>query len=342
MQLWTNTCSLSQTNPIISCILQAGDLLIDIETTGLSRARHQIYLIGMVFVLDCNSIYVNQYFADNPADEPQLLKTFSNELQSTPVKRIITFNGNTFDFPFLVSRAKKHGIMLDFSMYKLLDIYKEITKRKHLFQLKNYRQKTIEQFLGIQREDQYSGGELIAVYEKNICCPNEAAVNLLKLHNYEDLLGMIDLLSIFSYDAFLSSPACVCHTQITCYTNLDGTPGEELIATLLPTYPLPGQLSCEHPISHVYLHVSNNTVRIRVPLDCGVARLYYSDYKNYYYLPVEDMAIHKSVATYVDDAHRQKATPETCYTKVNVTQEFLQSEQVSKYFSYVIDSFRYL
>ena len=35
-------------------------------------------------------------------------------------------------------------------------------------------------------------------------------------------------------------------------------------------------------------------------------KYFYTDYKNYYYLPKEDMAIHKSVAAYVDRDHKKK------------------------------------
>ena len=35
--------------------------------------------------------------------------------------------------------------------------------------------------------------------------------------------------------------------------------------------------------------------------------------KNYYYLPSEDRAVHKSVGTYVEKDHRCKASPENCY-----------------------------
>ena len=35
--------------------------------------------------------------------------------------------------------------------------------------------------------------------------------------------------------------------------------------------------------------------------------------KDYYYLPDEDRAIHKSIATYVDRAHRVQANAKNCY-----------------------------
>ena len=43
-----------------------------------------------------------------------------------------------------------------------------------------------------------------------------------------------------------------------------------------------------------------------------------TDYlKEYFYLPAEDTAVHKSVASYVDKEFRQKATKDTCYIKQN-------------------------
>ena len=46
---------------------------------------------------------------------------------------------------------------------QILDIFKELSPIKPLLCLENYKQKSIEAFLGIDREDKYSGGELINV-----------------------------------------------------------------------------------------------------------------------------------------------------------------------------------
>ena len=67
-----------------------------------------------------------------------------------------------------------------------------------------------------------------------------------------------------------------------------------------------------------------------------MARLYYLDYKNYYYLPNEDMAVHKSVAVSVDRTHREKAAPENCYTWVAVDTAFLSSGRLLEYVSHVL------
>lgn len=339
MQSWTDKCPLHAIHPIIKELVRPGDLFLDIETTGLSRSHHRIYLIGMALMVNHNTIYVNQLFADCPEDESVLLTHFSRDLHTLGIKRIITFNGNSFDLPFLMERARICAVSLNFDDFELFDIYKEVVARKNVLQLQNYRQKTVEQFLGIHREDEYSGGELIKVYENYIHCPDAEAAHVLKLHNYEDVLGMIDLLSVFAYDALFSSPANVASASVEQYTDLEGNPAEELITELTPPWTMPGRLSCTQPVTGAYLHATGDHVRLRVPLYQGMARLYYLDYKNYYYLPAEDMAIHKSVATYVDKAHREKATPETCYSKVAVDDTFLHSDRLSEYLTHVLRGF---
>ena len=43
------------------------------------------------------------------------------------------------------------------------------------------------------------------------------------------------------------------------------------------------------------------------------------NYKDYYYLPDEDRAVHKKVGQYVDPEHRVQASASTCYTKKSST-----------------------
>ena len=51
------------------------------------------------------------------------------------------------------------------------------------------------------------------------------------------------------------------------------------------------------------------------PKETEELKYFYANYKDYYYLPAEDMAIHKSVAAFVDKAHRVQATAANCYTR---------------------------
>lgn len=64
-----------------------------------------------------------------------------------------------------------------------------------------------------------------------------------------------------------------------------------------------------------FLYAYNNTVKIRVPLYFGEMKRFFPNYKDYYYLPLEDMCILKSVGNSVDANHRENAKKETCYVK---------------------------
>lgn len=54
---------------------------------------------------------------------------------------------------------------------------------------------------------------------------------------------------------------------------------------------------------------------LKVPIYEEELKYFYSNYHDYYYLPTEDVALHKSVAGFVDKAHRVNATAATCYTR---------------------------
>ena len=65
--------------------------------------------------------------------------------------------------------------------------------------LENLKQKSIEQFLGIAREDKYNGGQLIEVYGEYLQTHSELLKHLLILHNEDDLKGMPQILPILAY-----------------------------------------------------------------------------------------------------------------------------------------------
>ena len=79
-------------------------------------------------------------------------------------------------------------------------------------------------------------------------------------------------------------------------SDYEGNEITELILETAPVFPFPKALDCKQPD--------------------GYCKIFYKDYKNYYYLPEQNCAIHKSVAAYVDKSRRTAATKNTCYTWV--------------------------
>lgn len=286
-------------------------LFLDIETTGLSGTRNRLYLIGTARIQN-GCLVTEQLFAESPKEEPALIAAFDDLVG--PYDPIITFNGNRFDLPFLEKCRKRLGIRgQSFSHKQLVDLYRLAHSYRHLFGLENYRQKTLESYLGIQREDSLDSKEMINLYQSYRKQPHEHLLARLLQHNADDLAGMVQLLCIYAYEKFIQGGFTIRKDVSSPYRKLDGSKGTELSIVLKLEYPLPAAISCKNDC--FYLHAAKESATICIPFFTGILKYFYPNYRDYYYFPDEDTAIHKSVACYADPSHRQKAKAATCYTK---------------------------
>lgn len=291
-------------------IFKENRIFFDIETTGFSPVRSIVYMIGCARRIK-NRIVTDQYFAESPDDEAALITAFADNISGCDA--LISFNGVGFDIPFLRAKCQKFDISDPFAGKNIIDIFKEISPIKPLLGLENYKQKTIESFLGIEREDKYTGGELINVYYEYLASPSEDKLHLLQTHNYEDVLGMTELLPILSYKEVLCDISGITDVSISPYTAYDGQPKKELIISFSNKYTVPKPISIHD--NDFYINIAPSKTSVRIEIFEGELKHFYSDYKNYYYLPKEDMAIHKSVATYVDNQYRERCKAYNCYVK---------------------------
>lgn len=291
-------------------------IFFDIETTGFSPAHSYVYLIGCARRVD-DFMYIDQFFAENPDEEKHVLEAFMDILSS--YHTIISFNGVGFDIPFLKAKCDIYKMEEHFSEYHYLDIFKSVSELKFLLKLPNYKQKTIEDFLELSRRDEFSGGELINVYHEYVKLPDSEKEEMLLLHNYEDVLGMTDLLPVLSYLEVFHGQYSVKETKLGTYRAIDGTTEKELLITLQNDFAVPKRVS--YQLHEFYLIMKDTTTTLRVPVFSGELHYFYPNYKEYYYLPQEDMAVHKSVASYVDKGYRENAKASNCYTRK--TGEFL-------------------
>ena len=286
----------------------------DIETTGFSRTKNQIYLIGVAFKNEDDTFTIRQWFDDTGKDECKILLMFREFLKNYDM--IVDFNGNSFDIPFVEERGKKYGIQFHFNQFELFDIYKENRPIKKLIKSINLKQKSIEQFLQIDRDDTYNGGQLIEVYYEYLSIKQssdykESLYRFLMLHNHDDMEGLVNICDILPYKNLL-------HKEYS-YKKTDIMEKEILIHANLPhrlrtpvfLYSKEYKVECR-----------NDQLKILISCENGVRKYFLPNYKDYYYLPDEDTAIHKSVAQFVDKNHRIKATKDTCYVKKEGTFAF--------------------
>ena len=193
-----------------------------------------------------------------------------------------------------------------------IDLYKMIRPYKDLFSLPNLKQKTLEVFLGINREDRFSGGDLIKVYGEYLMTkvkklPNtEEMYDTLILHNEDDLKGLLLLSKLSELVENIEQPVVVGGAELDFEKNV-----------LSVVFPICTSLNKRLNVTKngISFSISGNRARLSVPLYHDELKFFYPNYKDYYYVPSEDKAIHKSVAFYVDKEYRTKAKAANCYSK---------------------------
>ncbi len=281
-------------------------LFFDIETTGFSGDYNQVYLIGCVYFEENSANYI-QWFADSKTAEQEVIDAFF--AFAANYKTLVHFNGDTFDIPFIEKTCHRLGLSHTFDHLESIDIYKRIKPYKKHLGLENLKQKSIERFLGIDRDDKYTGGQLIEVYAEYLKTKDPYLLKLLLLHNEDDLKGMPKLLPILHYPDFFN--------QDFKLLDMKKAAGEtpRLLLTLccddktcLPT-------SITASVPSYTMKADKNKLTVSIRLYEGTLKYFYPNYKDYVYLIYEDTAIHKSVGEYVDRDAKVKATKETCYTK---------------------------
>ena len=79
-------------------------LFFDIETTGLSAARSDLYLIGYGTILNDEQFRITLLFNDDGCSEPKMLAAFKDILAD--YKYLVTYNGDTFDLPYIKGKLR--------------------------------------------------------------------------------------------------------------------------------------------------------------------------------------------------------------------------------------------
>lgn len=285
-------------------------LFFDIETTGFSPASASVYLIGCVYYAE-QKWHIIQWFADTRQAEPELLTAFFKFTEQ--FSTLVHFNGDRFDIPFLTKRAAQFKLDYHFDHLNSIDIYKKIKPYKKWLELDSLKQKSIERFLGIHRSDLFSGGELIEVYYQYLHRREPELYHLLMLHNTDDLKGMIEILPILSYADFFKAQFRLEAYSFTSITDIFGDVQPQLSLSLTHSCNL--TVPVEKSRNPFLCIADQSTCSVTIDLTDSILKHYYHNYRDYYYLPYEDMAVHKSVGEYVDKTARKKATAQTCYIK---------------------------
>lgn len=283
----------------------------DIETTGLSPDAASIYLIGAGCYHN-SEFKVTQWFADDYRSEKEILLSFLDFL--TYYKVILQYNGNSFDIPFIRKKCKLHSVDCSIlNEMKCIDLYVCLRRYGNMLGLPNKKLKSFERYIGLERDDVYDGGHLIKVYAdymqaKYLRKDNENLLDMLLLHNCEDITGLSQVSSLLFLKEISNIPLSA--------ISIDYLTGDQDYLEVKFNCILPGDFTfnSESITSNpVNCYWAKNQLIMKIPVIKDTLRYYFSDYKDYYYMLEEKTVMHKSVAIYTDASVRRKAKKAECF-----------------------------
>lgn len=162
-------------------------IILDIETMGLFN--RPIILLG-VAQLSANCISINQYFLQNMREESAALRGFLSHINKNKV--FLTFNGRTFDIPYIKERLAYYGIKesLENAHFDILHFSRRAWREK----LPNCRLTTLEKYLfGIEREDDVPSALVPEFYETYLRSKNIGPLIPIIEHNKQDLITLANI-----------------------------------------------------------------------------------------------------------------------------------------------------
>lgn len=163
-------------------------LYLDIETCGLSAAP--VFLVGIAFIVERNVVF-RQLFARSYAEEKALLAEVARIARDFDA--LATFNGKTFDAPFLADRAVHHRVPFALP-HPHLDLL-WMARRRWREHLPNCRLQTLEWRILRRRRGggDVDGSEIPGLYHDYVKRGEPHRLVPVFHHNLLDVVAMVEL-----------------------------------------------------------------------------------------------------------------------------------------------------
>ena len=307
---------------------ECGDAILDITASGRYFRTSRLLRIDLIRRNESrhnesrrneSGVRLISWISEQESDEYEMLTALSDALDS--IRRIITFNGNAFDLPHLHQKYKAFDLMDPLQGKQYLDLMLRLKPISRFLALPSGKLADFAGFLHLVQPD--GSDEVLP----RPALPDgsdkvlQASFHFLpgaedkhEASTPTDALYTLECMSLLHYADFLDQGARI--REVT-------TDEERVIFRLHYPDGFPVGFSVHDSGFHLRFS-EDGTVLLSSRICNGSIRYYHTDVKNYWYLPLEGYAIHKSAAQYVDKSRREKAVRENCYHLVPVSPAFLQ------------------
>lgn len=162
--------------------------IIDIETLGLSE--RPIVLLGIARPRK-ESVCLSQFLLRDIQDEPSAIWALVSQLE--PSASLITYNGQSFDIPYIKQRLAYYGMNASLSNPHFDVLH--FTRRALHNKLADCRLETVEKYFGIKRGINIPGALVPHFYDTYLRTLNVGPLVAIVEHNKQDLITLGNLFS---------------------------------------------------------------------------------------------------------------------------------------------------
>ena len=270
-------------------------LLLDIETSGLSKEKDVIISIGIYYKDDSGILKHKNWFLEHPDEEAPLLQEFTQFIKKS--QTLYSYKGKVFDYPFLLSRMRFHQINTEsFQRLKLVDCYPAL---KYFGKTRE----SLEKQTTYQRKSSCSGRDVIKLYHTYVKSKDAIYKSLILKHQQDELDSLCHLLEVYFVLYGLSSLKFLTKE----------TKEDTLTLVLENKTPFTTSFNGNHKTISLSWQQGEKHCTVKVALFEGELKHFLTPVKDYYYIPSQNQLMHRSLATFIPNHLKRKAAKDECY-----------------------------
>lgn len=313
-------------------------LIYDIDTTSFEAANGCIFLIGLMYWQN-DQLTFTQFFSESIDEEALIIEKFFDMAENYAM--LLSYKGESFDIPYIGKRLyalKQNALYSRFVALRSrsVDIASEIMSVKTSLGFSSTKLDYLRKKCGQKVPERVSGENISKFYVEHIAASKlrkllettGKAKNCNMIGNYNPKPVIDDLAHIKpdSGDRFLTD---------ILYRNKENIESVVYLLRLARIFSMrKGRFNvkvdnisdtgtAETGITYNYdtvrFDISAGDHRLNIPVNIVTLSLkqFYPNYKDYFYFPAEDMAVHKSIAEFAASGSKKKATAKTAYRNVS-------------------------
>lgn len=163
-------------------------LFLNTQTTGFNYKRDKIISIGLLY-FQSDNYSIKQFFSCDGKEE-NLTDQFMDFMKQNEFSNLVTYNGKSFDLPFINYKIKKCGFLQGLRYNNHFDLYRELKKYNHMFGFKKLSLANIKNEWNIPYKSEISSKDINNLYDDYIINKNLSSKTSILQYSADNLKSM--------------------------------------------------------------------------------------------------------------------------------------------------------